>query len=62
MTSPLGLGRDGDDAAGWPVPVAQRWGSGESEMFRVPLCEASDEVERWASTVTRLAEAQQGES
>jgi hypothetical protein len=33
MTSSLGLGRDGDDVAGWPVPVAQRWVSGESEMF-----------------------------
>jgi hypothetical protein len=50
-----GLGRDGDDVAGWPVPMAQRWVSGESEMFRDPLCEASDEVERWAGTLTRLA-------
>jgi hypothetical protein len=28
--------------------------SGESEMFRDPLWDASDEVERWASTLTRL--------
>jgi hypothetical protein len=58
MTSSLGLGRDGDDATGWPMPVAQRWVSGESEMFRDPLCEASDEVERWAGTLTRLAGGQ----
>jgi hypothetical protein len=55
MTSSLGLGRDGDDATGWPVPVPQRWVSGESKMFRDPLWEASDEVERWASMLTRLA-------
>jgi hypothetical protein len=46
MMSSLGLGRDGDDATGWPVPVPQRWVSGESKMFRDPLWEASDEVER----------------
>jgi hypothetical protein len=40
------------------MPVAQRWVSGESEMFRDPLCEASDEVERWAGTLTRLAGGQ----
>jgi hypothetical protein len=53
--SSLRLGRDGEDAAGWPVPVAQRWVSGESEMFRDPLCEASDEVERRAGMLTWLA-------
>jgi hypothetical protein len=29
--------------------------SGESEMFQDPLCEALDDVERWADTLTRLA-------
>jgi hypothetical protein len=29
--------------------------SSESVMFRDPLCEASDEVERWAGTLTWLA-------
>jgi hypothetical protein len=29
--------------------------SSEFEMFRDPLCEASDEVERWSGTLTRLA-------
>jgi hypothetical protein len=29
--------------------------SGKSEMFRDTLWEASDEVERWAGTLTRLA-------
>jgi hypothetical protein len=29
--------------------------SGESEMFRDPSWEASDEVERWAGMLTRLA-------
>jgi hypothetical protein len=29
--------------------------SDESEMFRDPLYEVSDEVERWAGTLTRLA-------
>jgi hypothetical protein len=29
--------------------------SGELEMFRDPLREASDEVERWAGMLTRLA-------
>jgi hypothetical protein len=28
---------------------------GESKMFRDPLCEASDEVERWAGMLTWLA-------
>jgi hypothetical protein len=55
MTSSLRLGRDSDDAAGWPVPVPQRWVSDESEMFQDPSCEASDEVERWAGMLMRLA-------
>jgi hypothetical protein len=50
-----GLGRDGDDAAGWHVPVPSARVSGETKMFRDPLCEASDEVERWAGTLTWLA-------
>jgi hypothetical protein len=28
--------------------------SGESEMFRDPLCEASDKVEGWVGTLTWL--------
>jgi hypothetical protein len=55
MTSSPRLGRDGDDVADLPVPVAQRWVSNEPEMFRDPLCEASDKVERWAGMLTRLA-------
>jgi hypothetical protein len=55
MTSSSGLGRDGDDAVDLPVPMAQRWVSDESEMFRDPLCEASYEVGRWAGMLTRLA-------
>jgi hypothetical protein len=55
MTSYLGLGRDGDDAAVVLCPCPSAWVSGESEMFRDPLCEASDEVERWAGMLTQLA-------
>jgi hypothetical protein len=53
MMSSLELERGGDDTTGWPVPVPQRWVSGESEMFQNPVREASDEVERWADTLTR---------
>jgi hypothetical protein len=55
MTSSLGLGRDGDDAAGLLVPVPQRWVSASRRCSETPLWEASDEVERWASTLTWLA-------
>jgi hypothetical protein len=53
---PLGLGRGGDVAGGWPVsetpgrrPQANRMCS------ETPLSEASDEVGRWAGSLTRLA-------
>jgi hypothetical protein len=36
-----------------PYPSARV--SGESEMFQDPLCEASNDVERWAGTLTQLA-------
>jgi hypothetical protein len=36
--------------------------SGESEVFRDPLWEASDEVKRWAGMLTQLAGAPARES
>jgi hypothetical protein len=66
--SEAGLGRGGDKGRHpwgsdetvmmwWVVLCPRPSGrvSGESEMFRDPLRKASDEVERWAGMLTRLA-------
>jgi hypothetical protein len=47
---PLGLGRDGDVAGGRPMSKT----SGRRPRAN-RRCEASDEVRRWADSLTRLA-------
>jgi hypothetical protein len=51
----LGLGRGGDVVVGRPVSETQGETSGESEAFRDPLSETSDEAGRCADLPTCLA-------
>jgi hypothetical protein len=57
-----GLGRDGDNAAGWHVPVPNAGVSGETKMFRDPCVRPQM---KWSDGLVRsrgLLKAQQGES
>jgi hypothetical protein len=52
---PLGLGRGGDVAEGRPVSETQGRRPRVNQRYsKTPLSEASDEVGRWAGSLTRL--------
>jgi hypothetical protein len=54
--SPLGLGRGGDVAEGQPVSETPgRRPRVNQRCSMTPLSEATDEVGRWAGSLTRLA-------
>jgi hypothetical protein len=51
-----GLRRGDDVVVGWPVSETPELRPRASRRcFETPLCEASDEAERWAGMLTRLA-------